>query len=103
MPEYIIHVLITLIAIPMVMFFFMRLVNRADAYKKEEEAQWRNQVMNRFTLLEANLNSFCAQNRNEHDELYEGKNNLTNRVSVIEATQRHMGCDQPKRRYGDDA
>lgn len=103
MLDYIIHVLITLVAIPMVMFFFMRLVNKADAYKKKEEAQWRQQVINRFASLENKLSSYCTQNSHEHNELYDAKNTIDKRVTSIETIHKQRGCDRPQWRQGSDA
>jgi hypothetical protein len=91
----IIHVLITAIAIPMVLFIFQRFINRADEVKKAEEASWRKSVTDMFTRMETKITSYCSDNHKEHDELYVAKNELTARVAVIENTHHQRGCDQP--------
>lgn len=104
MPESAIHVLITLVAIPVVLILFQRFINKADAAKEKEETGWRESVKQMFSTLEGKLTSYCAQNRMDHEQLYADKNDLMERVAVIENTHHQRGCDQPyDRRAGNGA
>lgn len=105
--ESILHIAITLVFIPIVLFLFSRFVTRSDEAKKEarakeeelkkqEEASWRKTVQDMFTRIESKLTTYCQQNHKEHDELYTARNDLMERVAVIENTHHQRGCDQPR-------
>lgn len=96
--QIIIQIAVTMIAIPITLFFFQRFVNKADEAKRKEEANWRENVKEMFTKLEKKVSSYCTDNHKEHDELYAAKNKIENRVSVIETTHHQRGCNQPYRR-----
>ena len=95
MPEYLIHTFITLLVMPIIMFFFVRLVNRADHHKDKEETQWRRQVMSRFEAIENKLSSYCNQNRHEHKQLYDMAHANSANIKAIQTVQRKQGCDGP--------
>ena len=93
-----IQILITLVAIPSTLFFFQRFVSRSDAAREAEEANWRTYVREKFESLEKKLTTYCTENHTEHDELYESRNDVNERVKAIETTHHQRGCDQPIRR-----
>jgi uncharacterized protein YpmS len=103
MPETAIHILITLIVIPVVLFLFQRFVSKADDARKELDKQWHASVTNKFDEITKKISSYCADNHKEHDEIYTKVNTLTNKVGAIETIHHQRGCDQPYRRREGEA
>lgn len=99
--QSLIQLVITLVAIPLTLFFFQRFINKADQAKQEEEYGWRENVKGMFSRLENKVSTYCTDNHKDHDDLYGSTNDLTTRVSVIENTHHQRGCDQPFRRSGE--
>lgn len=105
--ESILHIVITLVFIPIVLYLFSRFVSRSDdakkearlkedALKKQEEDSWRRSVQDMFNRIESKLTGYCMQNHKDHDDLYTARNDLMERVAVIENTHHQRGCDQPR-------
>jgi hypothetical protein len=49
------------------------------------------------------VTTICRDNRKEHDELYNEKNNHATRITTIETTHRLKGCDTFHKRVTDEA
>lgn len=102
MESSVIHIIITLVVVPLVMFLFQRFVNSADATRKEEEMAWRDSVTKMFDRIERKITSYCADNHKEHDELYQAKNSIDKRVSVMETVHQMNGCNDGLKRRATD-
>jgi hypothetical protein len=100
--QTIIQIAVTVIAIPVTLFFFQRFVNKADAAQAKEEDHWRGYVREEFLKLGSKLTRVCDDNRRDHEELYTAKNDITTRVSRIEEVHHQRGCDQPYTRRDQD-
>jgi len=96
--QTILQIIITLLAMPIILFFFQRFVNKSDETKKQEETNWRASVTDMFARLEKKVTTYCQDNHKEHGELYENVNSLNTKVSSIETIHHQRGCDQPYRR-----
>lgn len=94
----IVHILITAVTIPIVLFLFKRFVDRSDKIKEKEEEQWRTSVKEMFSKLEKKLTDYCTKNSREHDEFYTARREMERRVGVIENTHHLKGCDAPMRK-----
>lgn len=99
---YILHILITLIAIPVAMGAFNRFVKKADKIDDDSKKKWEKYVTDKFDEITGTLNKYCNDNHKEHEELYGRTGKLENRTSVLETTHHQRGCDQPYRRRTDD-
>lgn len=95
---YILHIIITLIAIPAAIGAFKRFVSKADKADDDNKKKWEKYVTDKFDELTGTLNKYCTENRKEHDELYNRTRECENHVAIIETTHHQRGCDQPYRR-----
>lgn len=100
---YILHILITLVAIPVAVGLFNRFVKKADKIDDDSKKKWEKYVTDKFDEITSTLDKYCSDNHREHDELYTRVRNAENRVSVIETTHHQRGCDQPFRRRLNDS
>jgi hypothetical protein len=100
MEQSIIHILITSVVVPVCFILFQRMTNKNDELKKQSEEDWRKEVKEKFDTISKKITSFCGDNHVEHNELYTARNNLVERVGILETTHHQRGCDQPIQRRG---
>jgi hypothetical protein len=88
------HIIITLIAIPTVLFGGQWFVKKADMVKQKEEDEWRGYVRGAFSNITGKITSICSDNKIDHEELFDCKNELFTRVGKIETIHHMKGCDE---------
>lgn len=96
--QTIIQIIITTITIPIALFLFQRVIRNSDEIKKEEELHWRQNVEKMFSRMESKISTYCTENHAQHEVIFDDRNDLMNRVAVIENIHHQRGCDQPYNR-----
>jgi hypothetical protein len=98
----ILQIVITLIAVPMIVWLFQRSVKKADDAKKEKEDERHVHFKEAIDSLLAKVTRFCEKNNDEHNELFTARREQGNRITSIETIHHTRGCDQPyQRRSGE--
>jgi len=101
MESAVVHIVVTVVALPLVMFFFQQMIQRADAIREKEEEHWRKVVVQNFDRIEMALKDSCNRNRAEHEQLYLMANKNMSDIKAIQTVQKQHGCDSPRRRIDD--
>ena len=99
---YWLHILITLVFIPIIVMFYNRNIKKADIHqekrekdKERTEEDWKEYVKGEFGKMSIKITSYCAENHREHEELYHDYNKINTRLTAVETTHHQRGCDQP--------
>ena len=63
----IIHIFITLIAIPVVFYFSQRILNKKDEAEKKLTEQWHDSVKKMIDDLSKKVTAFCVDNKKDNE------------------------------------
>jgi hypothetical protein len=94
----ILQIVITMIAVPLVVWFIQRGYSKADKEKKEKDDERHNHFKESMDNLVKKVTDYCQKNHNDHEQLFEFKNDHAERITTIETTHKQRGCDQPYHR-----
>ncbi len=71
------------------------LVSKMIKDKEERDKERQSTITEKIELLSKKITSFCTSNHEDHEQLFEDKNDLMTRVKAIETIHKLKGCDQP--------
>jgi hypothetical protein len=99
MHESWLHILITLVAIPGALWAFSYFIIKKDekvrdALKQADDLRTKNLDDWHKTIIDK-ISGYCVSNREEHEQLYNARNNHEGRLTSIETIHHQKGCDQP--------
>ena len=98
MEQSIIHIIVTLIAIPVALFIFQRLVNKKDGAEKQVADERHDNILKSIKELTEKITKFCTENKKEHCEFF----GYGTEIEKINTIHHQRGCDQPYMRRGTD-